>query len=241
MFTKKLLIITGASQNHHKSLQQFLTTVDFNRFDCIVFDLGLAPDTYSNIQARFPSAQYRVFDYAKYPTYYNININAGEYAWKPAIINEVLHEIKAGSSSVEILLWCDAGNKIINSSLYRIISATYTSKIYSPTSSGNIRRWTYPVSYRWFGISDDSTFLNHTNRNGAILAFNITDTNVCSLIERFAECASIKECIAPEGSSRQNHRQDQAVFTILYYQFFERCPYPREDRYLDISIHNDID
>ena len=31
----------------------------------------------------------------------------------------------------------------------------------------------------------------------------------------FAQCALHKECIAPEGSSRLNHRQDQAAITTL--------------------------
>ena len=28
----------------------------------------------------------------------------------------------------------------------------------------------------------------------------------------------MKECIAPEGSSRKNHRQDQATLSVIAYQ-----------------------
>jgi hypothetical protein len=79
------------------------------------------------------------------------------------------------------------------------------------------------------------------NRNGAILAFLIGKPEVRDFIKQFAECACIKDCIAPPGSSRKNHRQDQAVFTILYYKFITSHDIPVcYNKYLGISIHNDI-
>jgi hypothetical protein len=64
--------------------------------------------------------------------------------------------------------------------------------------------------------------------------------------------ACIKECIAPHGSSRENHRQDQAVFTVLYYNY-HLAQLPKKDNmvvnrelfaylignYIGYSIHND--
>ena len=35
------------------------------------------------------------------------------------------------------------------------------------------------------------------------------------IIKPWYECALVKECIAPEGSSRENHRQDQAALTVI--------------------------
>jgi|LauGreDrversion4_2_1035121.scaffolds.fasta_scaffold119168_3 hypothetical protein len=242
MFLRKVTIVTGASENHKKSLIQFLSTVNHNLFDCVVYDLGLENSTLTLIKSLFPTINYRTFDFSVYPAYYNIRINAGEYAWKPAIIREVLMEIKCNSYTTEILVWCDSGNKCKTATLTSLINFTYQNKIYSPTSSGDIRKWTYPASYQWFGISSDSDILTYTNRNGAILGFNITASDVCDFIEEFAHCASIKDCIAPEGSSRVNHRQDQAIFTILYYKFMTAHPHLQKcDAYLDMSIHNDID
>jgi arginyl-tRNA--protein-N-Asp/Glu arginylyltransferase len=61
-------------------------------------------------------------------------------------------------------------------------------------------------------------------------------------LEKFNECASTKECIAPVGSSRANHRQDQAVFTILYYKFMMTHPsYTNIKSYFGINIHRDCD
>lgn len=79
-------------------------------------------------------------------------------------------------------------------------------------------------------------------RNGAIMGFHINHPAIRSFINEFARCAQIKECIAPEGSNRTNHRQDQSVFTIMYYRFFEEYKeYHIVDDYLDMRIHCDID
>jgi hypothetical protein len=240
--TKKHLIVTGASQNHFKSLKQLLSTISFDLFDCIVYDLGLTEDAHTELSAIYPTCILRRFDYSKYPTYYNIQVNAGEYAWKPAILNEVMQTIKELSYPTEILLWCDSGNKIIDRSLTHLKSFVYANKVYSPSSSGDVKRWTHPSTLEWFGISSSSSFLQRGNRNGAILAFHIQDADACALIAEFACCASIKDCIAPMGSSRENHRQDQAVFTILYYKLMGAHAHLSVcDSYLGITIHNDCD
>ena len=43
------------------------------------------------------------------------------------------------------------------------------------------------------------------------------NTSTMKLIKEWAEYSQIEECIAPIGSNRFNHRQDQAVLTLLIY------------------------
>jgi hypothetical protein len=47
-----------------------------------------------------------------------------------------------------------------------------------------------------------------------------------------------KNCIAPNGSNRQNHRQDQAVFSILFYKYLNTSSF--SNNYLGYTIHNDV-
>ncbi|KAF9118815.1 hypothetical protein BGW39_000847 [Mortierella sp. 14UC] len=55
-----------------------------------------------------------------------------------------------------------------------------------------------------------------SNCNGAAMAFDIRNHTVRDGIMReWVQCARTKECVAPEGSSRANHRQDQAALTYL--------------------------
>ena len=50
---------------------------------------------------------FKIFDYSKYPSWFNINIEAGQYAWKPVIIYDTFLEFQN-----EIIIWMDAGNLI---------------------------------------------------------------------------------------------------------------------------------
>jgi hypothetical protein len=234
-----ITIVSGASQNHFKTLCQFLRTLPNSKvnYNCYVYDLGLNADSFIFLKNEFPEFNYRVFNYSKYPEYYNINVNAGEYAWKPAIIKEVADEVKEG-----VLLWMDSGTKILED-LTHLINTIKNQGVYSATSSGNVRPHplplTHPLTLKYFNIEEGNFMLDRPNRNASVLGFDLSSSSVISFVDKLAECASIKECIAPEGSSRENHRQDQTVFTILYYNYFGQKD--TEDKYLSYSIHNDID
>lgn len=239
---KDFIVVTGASQNHFNSLKQFLRTVNLHAIDCFVFNLGLDEASVSELHA-FAGIHLREFDYSKYPAYYNIHVNAGEYAWKPAIIKLVKDELESGRniSDNTVLLWCDSGDKLPMNTQY-IYNYIRDNKIFSPSSSGDIRLWTHPKTLEFFSISSSDNILTNTNRNGAILGFALGDARVRTFIDTIDSHAAIKECIAPEGSNRSNHRQDQAMFTILYYRFIHDNSLPKcTDEYLGIRIHCDID
>jgi len=228
-----ITIVTGASQNHSKSLKQFLGTLINIKlpYQCYVYDLGLEEEYINSLKELYPTFIYRKFDYSKYPEYFNIQINAGEYAWKPVIIEEVSKEIDG------IMIWSDSGNKILDSfeRLYTIIE---NQGIYSSFSCDPIWMWTHPLTLKYFNIQDPN-FLNLICRNGAFIGFDTRKKEVKNFIKDFSRFAQDKNCIAPPGSNRSNHRQDQAILTIMYYQFFKGI-YTEWDR-ISYNIHNDID
>jgi len=239
---KEFIIVSGASQNHYISLRQFLGTVNYSLCTCYVFDLGLNERSKNELSS-LENINLRTFKYEDYPPYYNIRVNAGEYAWKPAIIKNLLDELESTSqiSPNTVILWCDAGDKL-PLDMPHIYNYILSSQIYSPSSSGTIRTWTHRGMLEYFSINNGDSILGCTNRNGAIIGFAVGHKHIRDFINRFAELAAIKDCIAPEGSSRANHRQDQALFTILYYKFLEANLMPRcTEDYLGIRIHCDID
>lgn len=233
-----LTIITGASENHAKSLRNFLQSIATHAdidYTCIVYDLGLAPATLAALKDAFDKYEFRYFDFSKYPAYFNITVAAGEYAWKPAIVYEV------SKTATDAILWCDAGD-LICGSLKGIYNTIKSDIIFSTITSGDIKRWTHPLTLKWFGIDDTNGILRLPNRNGAIQGFDCSIPNCRNFIKTMNDCAHDKTCIAPEGSSRANHRQDQAVFTILYYIFRLSNPCKTKTDFTHlISIHNDCD
>ena len=236
-----MIIVTGASNNHYLSLmnmiKSFITYASENNL--IVYNLGLDDDKWLNIQSLFKDCNnitYKIFDYSKYPDWFNINIGAGQYAWKPTIIYNTFLD-----NENKIIVWMDSGNLILNdlTELQKFVSIN---GIYSATSQGDIKKWTHPKTIKYFNC----TWINENNRNGACIGFNTNINFVKDFILEFYNYSQIKECIFPDGSSRENHRQDQSVFTILYYKFdnlykFNGYNSVGRDNYLGYSIHNDID
>ena len=56
------------------------------------------------------------------------------------------------------------------------------------------------------------------------LVINLNETN---FVKEWKDLALIKECIFPDGSNRNNHRQDQAVLCILYYKYFQKYKFKK--------------
>lgn len=236
-----MIILSGASDNHYASLLNFINSfIQFNEKNTlIVYNLGIDADKWKYIISKYSNNQFilfKVFDYSKYPSWFNININAGQYAWKPTIIYNTFIEY-----ANDILVWMDAGN-LIKNNLHELEEFIMNNCVYSANSDGNILKWTYPDTIKYMNCS----WTNKVNRNGACIGLNANVDFVKELITDFYNYSQIKECIAPEGSSRKNHRQDQAVFSILFYKYLQGTSYEMyhtEDwkNHLCYSIHNDVE
>jgi hypothetical protein len=226
------VVVTGADSSHFKSLCQFLTSLIKHEPDIkvIVFDLGLLIPERQYLKDTFQNVELRLFDFSRYPNYFNIKVKAGEYAWKPVIMCDVLNEFKCS------VCWMDAGN-LVTGPLTWIRRITKTIGMYSPRSSGVISDWTHPKTLEFFTPSRE--ILSKFNLNGACISACYKYPHVRDLITQWMKCALIKECIAPTGSSRKNHRQDQAVLSVIAHQsgIIKHMPTGR----YGFKIHQDID
>jgi len=243
-------LVTGASDNHYKSLvNMILSFMKYHKNDpnykIIVYNLGIEQANWKrllNIFGRYSNFISETFDYSLYPDYVNININAGEYAWKPIIIYDVFNKYK------DITLWMDAGN-ILTNRLDRINETIAKNHIYSGYSGNKgstIKQWTHPTTIEYMGAFFGGYDITQCQpRNGACVGFNYNTDYVKSFVEEYKNHALTKECIAPEGSSRENHRQDQSVFSIMFYKYYIQYQFDfsvgNPEYYEDYRIHNDVD
>ena len=233
---QELVIVTGSDSSHFKSLYQLLESLKVHEKNTktIIYNLGLTSDEVLKIKSKFKNFELRDFDYAKYPEYFNVKVNAGEYAWKPVIINTVLNEFKTS------VCWLDGGNKVVKplNSLRKIIELY---GFYSPFSKGIVSEWTHEKSLDCLGVSNDSKILNQRNLNGACVAANYNNVAARNVIKKWSDCAKNKACIAPEGSSRSNHRQDQAILSVLVYKNMFKIGRKMVYRKFGFKTHQDID
>jgi hypothetical protein len=230
---QRLTLVTGADSSHFYSLLQFLTSVVEHEpsMPVIVYDLGLYPYEQAVLEERFPRFWVRRFRYEKYPPHVELRRDRGQYAWKPIIVWDVLKET-AGP-----VCWMDAGN-VLTARLTRIMGALRSHSFYSPRSSGTILDWTHPAMLEYFAV-DAQWAAGKRNLSGSCVAFHPRSLRALKLAKQWRDGALIKECIAPEGSSRKNHRQDQALLTVLAYK--HRLADATESQYLGFEIHRDID
>jgi len=233
-------IVTGASQNHVKSLNQFIESVypyQEHIQNLIIYNLGINDSDWESIKIMTKSKNientiFKAFDYNRYPKWYDINVNAGEYAWKSAIIMEIYSLFPN-----TILFWMDAGNKITGD-LVPLINDVKINGLYSGPTGGDIKKWTHANTLEIL----QPVNITLMNRNGACIGFDLSKSWVQNFITEFAEYCSNKDCIAPKGSSRKNHRQDQAILTILYYKYQDIWNFKMSNfKFKCYTIHNDID
>ncbi|CAJ0831001.1 12364_t:CDS:2 [Entrophospora sp. SA101] len=80
-------------------------------YNMVVYDLGLSIEQRMALKELKNSnylSDLRVFNFSKYPSFWDINEGRGEYAWKPGMIKEVSKDYPG------TLIWLDSGTKNYN-------------------------------------------------------------------------------------------------------------------------------
>lgn len=216
-----MIVVTAASSNHAGALRYMLASLRrlHARVEC--YDLGL---TSSEVAAlpRWDGLFYHKFDYASYPAHMNVEVNAGEYAWKPAIVAEVIERTRA-SGAPQHVLWSDAGSYFhALDPIERRIEAS--DGLWVRTSSGTLGQWTHPGTLAALGARSDA-YRDRSNADATLVGFatghpsaDVRERVYRDVVVPWRACAMDRTCIAPAGSSRRNHRQDQAVLSYLVHK-----------------------
>ncbi|KAG0348786.1 hypothetical protein BG004_004143 [Podila humilis] len=243
---KPYTIVTAASSNHFCALESFLYSMSEvldelqrteHRPRLIVYNLGGMSPAQSKQLAYLKKNQfmddYRDFDYQSNPPFWNISKARGEYGWKAGIIQQVAQESRG------IVLWLDSGNMLALEFLRYLPGYLDKYGFWSPQSSGNFQQYTHPGLPAYYGDSIEN-YAQETNCNGAAVAFDASNDDIYNgLLQEWYMCSRTKACIAPKGSSRANHRQDQAALTYLVKRngFSDQCR--RFPEHYGVTVHQD--
>lgn len=233
---RPLTIITASDRSHQKSLRNLLLSLESHEplSKVIVFDLGLEDDFVKGLNGDFPRLIIRPFPYENFPNSYDINVAAGNYAWKPASIELA----KPWEGDV---VWFDAGN-VITGRLSFLRKTLRKHPFFSPYSVGKIVDWTYPSVL--VKLTVDNKQSRQRNLAANVIAFDSTNPQASDLMQSWIESSKNLDLIAPAGSSRMNHRQDQSLLSILAYKsnlvrYGSLADFPR--RIFKILVHQDAD
>jgi len=212
LYENDITFITAAEKNYFtESISLIDSFLKHSNNKLIYFDIGLKAEQKKYLLDNYKKITVRNFEFNAHPKFVSeyIDNKLGSYAWKPIIIDDILNESKSK------VVWLDAGN-LINKKIIFLKIALTAKNLVVPTSSNTIKDWTHQTTINHIGI--DSKNLNKNNYASGLIGFNYKSTIVRKISEEWKTFSSIKECIAPSGSSRINHRQDQAVLTLLLYK-----------------------
>ena len=145
------------------------------------------------------------------------------------------------SKKPQILLWLDSGDRLSLPLLRWLPTSASLSQlgVWTPQSEDTFQKWTHPGLLEYFDDAMDNFIPSETNCNGAVMAWDLTHRGLQSVNRRrdqslpgntlfldWIACARDEACIAPAGSSRENHRQDQAALTYLIKKHFNSTSNP---------------
>lgn len=235
-YQNNIIFVTAAEKNYFKQLDSLLESYYKNLSNkLIVYDIGLEKDQVNYLKDKYEKLNIRIFRFNHYPKFIGeyFDDKLGNYAWKPIIVNELMQECKSK------VVWLDAGNLITKKIIFLKIALS-ASGIIVPTSSNTIRDWTHPKTIEYIGINNK--YLDSNNYASGLIGFDYKSKKANKIAELWSNFSQIQECISPLDSSRENHRQDQAVLTLLLYKYFftnkfKKFIYPQTNFIFGILFH----
>jgi hypothetical protein len=97
-----------------------------------------------------------------------------------------------------------------------IIQYLLKNNIFSPDTNIPIHSWTHPSIFDML----DPVFQKYKRsmiRDTSIIGFYTGEPWVSNFIKVWSEITEMPEILIPEGSTFQNHRQEQSIFSLLYW------------------------
>eukprot|EP00802_Teleaulax_amphioxeia_P005790 Tamp_05794.p1 GENE.Tamp_05794~~Tamp_05794.p1 ORF type:complete len:552 (+),score=52.14 Tamp_05794:488-2143(+) len=204
-------LVTAASPSYFDRVRNLVGSAHVWQQDVpiLLYDLGLLPQ-----QAREAAGWRNVvvtsLDYASLPPYFRLNgWEVSTYAFKPLAVAEALQRFAC-------VLWLDSGIELRQGML--LIGSGW------PFPNA----WAHPQALLALNASSQATgediFGNFTDVGGlamsevwsGIVGVRRSDDVAQRLVVRpWHACALRRECIAPLGSNKTNHRQDQTALSAI--------------------------
>ena len=236
LYDDNILFVSAAEKNYFSKLIVLIESfLSHSKCRIIIYDIGLEKNQVEKLTKEYPNIEIRSFDFKKYPEFISqyFDDKLGNYAWKPIIVNEVLIEFKSK------VVWLDAGNLITSKIIFLKISLTALGLVV-PVSSNRIVDWTHSKTIEHIGLNNK--FLNSNNYASGLIGLDYNFSIAKQISSKWSDFSQIQECISPIGSSRENHRQDQAVLTLLLYKYifkskFKKFFYPQTNFIFGVLFH----
>ncbi len=231
-------LVTASDEKHYPYLINFIDNferIQKNKFNkLIIFDLGLNSQQYQKLLEN-KILDIRKFPFKKYPKYFGLRLEEhknkiGGFAWKPEIINILKNE------GINYLIWLDSAT-IFQNNLLLFKIFIYEYGFASFNSTGNIKQWTHPSVLEDLNMSECNFILNSINLMAGVIGFNFNNQFAENLHREWNKLSSNEEMIFPANSNSSNHRHDQSLLSITYWNLTKN-KLPSNTLLFNIKIQN---
>jgi hypothetical protein len=187
----------------------------------------------------------KIFDYSLYPEHVDLKKYNGlycSYAFKPIII---FNEANIPENKDNILLWMDSANQFNINTVLSIYNIVKEQGIYSPISSSEntieVIELNHPTTVKILGLTEYEHKNNLKNISANVIAIDYSSKTGFDILNNWYNFSLNKNIIMPDGSSRNNHRQDQTILSILMYLYEKNNNKVFEKKNVGVSYWNKMD
>ena len=231
-----MIICSGACNSYYYSLRQLINNLvgmgKGNHF-FYIFNLGLHPKRWEFLKSR-PNVKndqrfvWVEMPWDKFAPHYR---DLQTYAFKSACLKYIRDHING-----QVVMWMDSAC-LLEARATEIEEMVRRYKVYSPYSAADIEKWCHPTTIERMGYCGS---INHSMRSGGLFAVDLSSPVGIAFLENYHRIMAYENIVCPLGSNKSNHRQDQSVLTILYWQFADNKDFPVVDEWIGLSFHNNI-
>ncbi|OUX37933.1 MAG: hypothetical protein CBE33_02025 [Candidatus Pelagibacter sp. TMED273] len=217
LYDNKVSIVTASDQHFAETLFQLLDNLHEFKYKyfqrIIVYNLGMKIDQINFLKINFPDIIIQDFNFNKYPDFISkrdTHGTLGAYAWKPNMIYETLEKYKSK------VIWLDSANLIDKKFIYVLI-VLQSKKFFSPMSAGKINDYTYVDTLE--KLNYPTSKIQKRNLTGGFNGFDWNDKKSRFIAKMWRDLSNQEELILPKKSTKDNHRWDQSLLTVLIYKY----------------------
>jgi len=219
---ERFAVVSGASHEYFERARNLAGSLRVwdPALPALFYDLGLEPRQTAEARG-WAGVELRALDFKGLPKHVRrTGWEHSSYAFKPVVVRDAL-------KTHDCILWLDSGIELrrdVSSWAPRYLSRFGALLVGSGWPFPNA--WMHPACAHALLPSGADPLVSLRDARGhfvrevwsGVMGFNRRDPALMrDIVEPMLLCALDPECIAPAGSNKSNHRQDQTVLSLLAY------------------------
>jgi len=219
------IIITAANDAYVNTCIDFILSYTLDYTKLIVYDLGFDINNLQKIQdlqLKY-NFQLKTFNFTIYPDHVDLKKYNGlncSYAFKPVII---YNEANEKSNQNKVLIWMDSANRFNINSILQMYNLSKKQGVYSPISAFENTIESIELNNHQIVKSYGITSYEHTTQlksiSANIIGIDYSNDAGFYILNNWYYDSLNKDRICPEGTNRNNNRQDQTILSIIIYLY----------------------